>query len=71
MVYFFRKSGQYVECVIDVIDGVWQLTVTEPGAPPRTEEYAAPDEVAMRWASVQQHFQADGWGGPLGRDQRI
>jgi hypothetical protein len=71
VVYFFLKSGRYVQCVMDVIDDVWQLTVTEPGSPDRSEFFDAPDDVAARWASVQHAYRAAGWDGPLGRDQRI
>ncbi len=56
---------------MDVIGHVWQLTVTEPGSPGRSEFFEAADDVAARWASVQHAYQTEGWEGPLGRDQRI
>ena len=69
MIYFFLKSGVYLQC--EIYPGrPHVLTYVDATGTPQTERFHKGDDLDARWQSLQHELNADGWTGPLGRDAR-
>jgi hypothetical protein len=67
--YFFQRGADFVRCEISGDDETgYRITISEPGAPERTETFAAGEEAHARWLQIQEQLRGDGWWGPHGRD---
>jgi hypothetical protein len=67
--YFFEKAPNFIRCELRPL-GVaeYEIVILEPGQRERIESSPSFEAANARWFAIQEHFRADGWRGPLGRE---
>lgn len=70
MFYFFERGAEYVRCEVRHVPGsnFSEIAITEQGMPERVESYVSWEAAQERWHELTEHFTADGWKGPIGRE---